>query len=286
MNRLFITLLCLLTLAGCGNKPFPPLSGDARNRVQQQLDRCLLQVKETRIVLHDGWPKSNKQEDTALVIKPDGTAMVSGGWGYPLYNGTDEYDKPYRELWKSLKVRLANGRWVAYKQVAVLGNGLITILKPLKPLKNQPYMDISKIRRAPMGLPVYIRVAGRYSKSATIERAVVTNDSQLPSPDMSTPLSLAFNTLTGEFLGFHFETYFGNTRIRQLSKHQQQFINQNTGIKFSEGGVVREHLDMQYSRAYTPLRDSMCQVQFKFEGNPKHDVSTAYVMTPSGDMLT
>ncbi len=287
MNRLLISIFCLLTLAGCGNKPFPPLSGDGRNRVQQQLDRCLVQVKETRMVRHDGTPEFNKRADTAIVIKSDGTAIIYGGWGYPLYNGTDEYDKPYRELWKSTKVRLANGRWVAYKQVAGSGHQHWSLITPVKPLKNQPYLDISNTWRVPMGMPVYVRQTDNYNSAVTIDKAVVTNDPEVPVSDSPlTLLALAFSASTGEFIGFHFDTRSGYTKITQLSQQNKQFITKYVGIKFSDRGAVEGPVDPQYSRAYAPLRNSMCQVQFQFEDNPKHDVYTAYVLTLAGDMLT
>ncbi|MHB1463307.1 MAG: hypothetical protein ACYC1M_18625 [Armatimonadota bacterium] len=286
MNRLLISFLCLLTLAGCGNRPLPPLSGDARHRVQQQLDRCLVQISETRADIYEKLPRIYTHKETALVIKPDGTALVQGAWGYPPYVGEGE-TRYVHELWMSLKVRLANGRWVAYKQVAASNQPYCSLITPVKPLKNQPYLDITKIRRVSMGMPVYVRQTDIHTSAVSIGRAVANNDPDYLIPD--TPidlLSLAFSTRSGEFLGWHYDTRSNKTQIMQISQDYRQFIEKNAHIKFTEGGLVNEPVDPQYGRVYNPNSKGICLVQFAHETNPKYRVHTAYAITPSGDLLT
>ncbi len=283
MNRLLITVLCLLTLAGCGNRPFPPLSGDARNRVQQQLDRCLVQVNQKSFSLRDGWPETRTLDGTALIIAADGTAIVDGTWGSPLFVGEDERGKKFRGIWKSLKLRTADGHWVPYQQVALRLEPPISIIAPVKPLKNQPYLDITKITDVPMGLSVYVRHKDYDGKKVRLIKAVVTSDPAVHiSNDSFKPANLVFSTKTGQHLGWGSvwpETY---ATVHHIPASMSNLIEKHTDIRFTQTGKVQEPVDQSYSLAYNPNRNSMGKISF--DGRPSHD--NYYVLTPDGTILT
>lgn len=282
MKQLLIVTICLLTLAGCGDKPFAPLSGDARHRVQQQLDRCLVKVQEPGWGTVNSLPRNLKAQGKALVIAPDGTVLARWQWGGPLYKGPNEANQSVVEWSKSLKMQLANGRWVAYKKLAYDRELNMSILKPVKPLSDQPYIDISKIYDVPMGIKVFTTSTADDTLISTLDQRVVINDAKhTVKYDTFCPHDLAFSMQNAKLIGWCYDADSPTTQITQIPAAVREFIEWNTSIRFTYAGKI--------TAPANSVGRSVLRTDKPGTGNLKilgtQESGPYYVLTPSGDIL-
>ena len=290
MKRIFTLILCSLTLAvHCDT--ISTSQNKAREVVLQQVKSCVLPVSEQVLQWdRDGYQFFTKQGN-ALVIAPDGTAIINSEWGNGLYGGYGDYDNEiFCRVFSSTKVKTADGRLVSYHQVGKSYYPYCTIIKPDIPLSNQPYIDISKPKRAPIGLPVYVYNYNEWKQNQP-DQLVVTNtrdntqDANIYGFDVNT---LAFSAQSGEFLGWKQQAVDGTYLTLNGSNPINAFIEKYTDIKINKPEMYTKDdhaIDPHYAAVYNRNRNSMGLLEF--EDNTGRSVTVPYyILSSDGYILT
>ncbi len=288
MKRILPLILCSLALSvHCDT--LTPSQQKAREVVLQQVKSCVLPVSEQVLQWdRDGYSFFTKK-GKALVIASDGTAIIDSEWASGLYGGYGDYeDEIFCRLFSSTKVKIADGRLVSYHQAGKSYNPYCTIIKPDIPLSNQPYLDISKPKKAPLGLSVYV-YHGDELNQPDLQVVTTTCDTTQDVKNSISGLSaLAFSAQSGEFLGWARQVISHIYLTNEDFDPFKAFVEKYTDIKINQPEAYTKDnhaINSHYVAVYNRNRNSMGLLYF---GDSSGDMKTQsfYILSPEGYILT
>ncbi len=243
MRKLWLSLVILPLLAGCSlftHQPITPPAGlNAQQKVEWSTSNCVRSVKERRPWIHKIFPcKCVDLEYYVTIISPDGTALASYRDAVlkpasAFMSVPADVKQKYldRATQKQYNLQAVNGRRYPYHVTAISADCESAILKPVKPIPPQPYLDISRIEAAKAGQS-YRGVVGPESAE---DPASLTNGhitvSRLVDGAASASINLLFRESDGSFAGFCHSAETGYLAATNL-KPLQRFIQANSSVRF------------------------------------------------------
>ncbi len=241
VHRLAVWFL-LPMLAGCTRltqQPITPPAGlNAQQKAEWSTSQCIRMVKEKRPWNHKIFPcRCSYRDYYVTIISPDGTALASykdavlkPASAFKSVPAAVRKTYTERATQKQYLLQAANGRRYPYHVTALAADCESAILKPVKPIPPQPYLDISRIE-APKAGQSYRGIVGVYSNQPIPLKLGTITVNKLVNEPVSVSSYLLFRESDGSFTGFTQVTETGYHAGENL-KPLQKFIEANSSVRF------------------------------------------------------
>lgn len=281
MKQMPTITACLITLITHAVIAAPALT-DVRSHLQQLTERCIRPVIDTGEEHTHGRIVPTFKEGKCVIISPDGTALKADLPGLKLFGKSMNKDV---FISKKLEVKLADGRTIEYRLHASNSPLHLSIIKPVVPLSDEPYIDISQLPHLPLGMQVYSML-----KDFNHADYDVTLRSVISAPGKSEdkyfdPALMLFSTLTGRFVGWNTYLIGGDADAWVPTQQALRFIEANSAIRFNTTDLSHEAVNPAYQRVYAKNKRSVGTLLISSKGSST-STSDYYILTPSGEMLT
>ncbi|MHB1462653.1 MAG: hypothetical protein ACYC1M_15295 [Armatimonadota bacterium] len=242
VHRLAVWFL-LPVLAGCtrlSQEPINPPAGlNAQQKVEWSTSHCIRSVKERRPWIERFVDCRCAYNDFLVtIISPDGTALASyrdavlkPASAFKSVPADVKQQFLDRATQKQYYLHAVNGRRYPYHVTAIAADCESAILKPMKPIPPQPYIDIRRLEVPKTGQSYRVIVGPVHAEEPV---SLITGNitvSRLVDGAASASTNLLFRESDRSLMGFCQSTETGYLAAKDL-KPLQRFIEANSSVRF------------------------------------------------------